>query len=219
MSEAPNILVVDDEKHICDIIKESLSDLNYNVQVANDPQKAIEIIENQPLDFLLTDLILGDKSGMEVLNKAMEIHPNVVVVLMTGQPTIENAVSTLKLGAYDYLVKPFSVERLKAIIRRGLERQRLYRENVQLKEMVSLYKISKAMGSTIELDSLLNLILDTAAREFGANFGSILLWDKKAKSLKPKAAFGEAKESLKHKLLSQDDSIIESIINPKRKAD
>lgn len=212
MSKAPNILVVDDEKYICDIIKESLSDFDYNVLVTDSPRKAIQIIESQSIDFLLTDLILGDKSGMEVLNKAIELHPDIVVVLMTGQPTIENAVSVLKLGAYDYLIKPFSVERLKAIIRRGLERQQLYRENVHLKEMVSLYQISQAMGSTVELDSLLNLILDTAVREFGANLGSILLWDEKAKSLKPKASFGTTKGEPDHRSLSGDDPIIESII-------
>jgi response regulator RpfG family c-di-GMP phosphodiesterase len=212
MSKAPNILVVDDEEYICDIIKESLSDFDYNVLVTDDPQKAIQIIESQSIDFLLTDLILGDKSGMEVLNKAIELHSDVVVVLMTGQPTIENAVSVLKLGAYDYLIKPFSVERLKTIIRRGLERQQLYRENVHLKEMVSLYQISQAMGSTVELDSLLSLILDTAVREFGANLASILLWDEKTKSLKPKASLGTTKGEPNQRSLSEKDPIIDSII-------
>lgn len=212
MSKAPNILVVDDEKYICDIIKESLSDQDYNVKVTDESQKAIEIIENEPIDFLLTDLILGDKSGMEILNKALELHPDVVVVLMTGQPTIENAVSVLKLGAYDYLVKPFSVERLKAIIKRGLERQQLYRENVHLREMVSLYEISKAMGSTIELDKLLNLILDTAVREFGANLGSILLWDEETKSLRPEASFGTMGTKSNQKFPNQDDTFIDLII-------
>ncbi len=212
MSKTPHILVVDDEKCICDIIKESLSDQDYDVTVTDKPRKAIEIIEKESIDFLLTDLILGDKSGMEVLNKALELHPDLVVVLMTGQPTIENAVSVLKLGAYDYLVKPFSVERLKAIIRRGLERQQLYRENVHLKEIVSLYEISKAMGSSIELDELLNLILDTAVREFGANLGSILLWDEKTKCLKPKASLGSIGSEPNQELPSQNDAFIELII-------
>jgi len=212
MAKVPNILVVDDEECICDIIKESLSDLDYNVQVTHNPEDALKIIENQPLDFLLTDLILGDKSGMELLNRALELHQDLVVVLMTGQPTIENAVSVLKLGAYDYLVKPFSIERLKAIIRRGLERQQLYRENVHLREMVSLYEISKAMGSTIEFNSLLNLILNTAAREFDANLGSILLWDEKTKSLRVEATFGATEKIQPKDLFCQDSPIVKSII-------
>ena len=214
MAEAPNILVVDDEHYICEIIQESLSDLDYNVQVAHNPEEAAKIIENQPIDLLLTDLILGDKSGMEVLNQALKLHPDLVVVLMTGQPTIENAVSVLKLGAYDYLVKPFSVERLKVIIRRGLERQQLYRENVHLREMVSLYEISKAMGSTIELGSLLNLILNTAAREFNANLGSVLLWDEKTKDLQVKATFGATDKVQSKELfnLNQDSFLVKSII-------
>ena len=132
----PHILVVDDEEYICEVIKEMLADANYRVQMACDPQKAMDILEREPVDFVLTDLIMGEKSGVDVLNKTIKLHPDAVVVLMTGRPTIENAVAVLKSGAYDYLIKPFSMDTLRAVIKRGLEKQRLLRENINLKETV-----------------------------------------------------------------------------------
>lgn len=186
----PHILVVDDEEYICEVIKEMLADANYRVQIACDPQKAMDILEREPVDFVLTDLIMGEKSGVDVLNKAIKLHPDAVVVLMTGRPTIENAVAVLKSGAYDYLTKPFSMDTLRAIIKRGLEKQRLLRENINLKETVSLYRISEAMGSTIRLDFLLNLILETAIKELEADMVWVLLWEEKNHKLVPKASLG-----------------------------
>lgn len=146
MPSKAKILVVDDEIYICNIIQEMLSSDDNEVLTTNLPQEALRILKNQPVDLVLTDLIMGDKSGVDILKSALEISQDIVVILMTGQPAIENAISVLKMGAYDYLIKPFTLESLRATIRRGLEKQNLYRENINLKETVSLCKISEAMG-------------------------------------------------------------------------
>lgn len=206
------ILVVDDEEYICEVIKEMLSNEGYQIETMYDPQRAMEFIKGQPVDLVLTDLIMGKKSGVDVLNQTMRFHSDAIVILMTGHPTIENAVAVLKSGAYDYLVKPFSMDTLRAVIKRGLEKQRLYRENINLKEAVSLYKISEAMGSTIRLDFLLNLILETAIKELEADMASVLLLDEKTNRLIPQASLGVPSEIKKSGLLTGQDNISKWVI-------
>jgi response regulator RpfG family c-di-GMP phosphodiesterase len=206
------IVVVDDEEYICEVIKEMLSNERYQIQTLSDPEKAIGLIKAQPVDLVLTDLIMGRMSGVDVLHQTMNHHPDAVVILMTGQPTIENAVTVLKSGAYDYLVKPFSMDTLRAVIKRGLEKQKLYRENIHLKEAVSLYKISEAMGSTIRLDFLLNLIMETAIKEVDADMASFLLVDEKNNRLIPKASLGVPSDLLKSGLLTGHDNISKWVI-------
>jgi response regulator RpfG family c-di-GMP phosphodiesterase len=208
----PHILVVDDEEYICEVIKEMLADANYHVQISCDPQKAMDILEREPVDLVLTDLIMGEKSGVDVLDKTIKLHPDAVVVLMTGRPTIENAVAVLKSGAYDYLIKPFSMDTLRVVIKRGLEKQRLLRENINLKETVSLYRISEAMGSTIRLDFLLNLILETAIKELEADMAWVLLLDEKNHRLIPKASLGIPPGMWESGFLDAKDSISRWVI-------
>jgi response regulator RpfG family c-di-GMP phosphodiesterase len=214
-SRPPNlssILVVDDEEYICDVIKEMLSSEGYRIQTITDPQRSLDVIRTQPVDLVLTDLIMGKISGVDVLNQTMKHHPDAIAILMTGQPTIENAVTVLRSGAYDYLVKPFSMDTLRAVIKRGLEKQKLYRENIHLKEAVALYKISEAMGSTIRLDFLLNLILETAIKELDADMASFLLVDEKNHRVTNKASLGVPVEILHSGLLSGQDNISKWVI-------
>jgi putative nucleotidyltransferase with HDIG domain len=206
------ILVVDDEEYICEVIKEMLSAEDYQIETICDPEKALGFLKAQHVDLVLTDLIMGKKSGVDVLKQAMKFHPDGIVILMTGHPTIENAVTVLKSGAYDYLVKPFSMDTLRAVIKRGLEKQKLYRENIHLKEALSLYKIGEAMGSTIRLDFLLNLILETAIKELDADMASVLLLDEKTDRLIPKASLGVPEGMLGSELLTGQDDISRSVI-------
>ncbi|MGB2696893.1 MAG: HD domain-containing phosphohydrolase [Candidatus Zixiibacteriota bacterium] len=212
MNEDTLILVVDDEKYICDLIKEMLADEGYKICEAYDAQQAFKILENQNIDLVLTDLVMGEKSGVDVLNMTLQIQPETVVVMMTGQPTIENAVTVLKSGAYDYLMKPFSLENLKATIKRGLEKKKLIRENIYLKETVSLYRISEAMGSTMKLDHLLNLILRMVIKELGADMASVLLLDERSKRLRPKAFLGISPDLLKNVFLAGTDPVSEWVV-------
>ena len=206
------IVVVDDEEYICEVIEEMLSHEGYQIQSLCDPEKALDFIKAHRVDLVLTDLIMGKRSGVDVLNHTMRSHPDAVVILMTGHPTIENAVTVLKSGAYDYLVKPFSMDTLRAVIRRGLEKQKLYRENINLKEAVSLYKISEAMGSTIRLDFLLNLILETAIKEMDADMASVLLLDESTNRLISKASLGVPQAMLGSSLLTGQDSASKWVI-------
>lgn len=173
------LLVVDDEDYICSIVTEALSaTAGYHVFSFSDPRKATEFLEKNHVDLVLTDLVMGDFSGVQILDQAMRCHPDCIVILMTAYPTVNNAISVLRKGAYDYLVKPFKLETLKSAVRRGFAHQALARENLHLKEQLALYKLSEAMGEATDLESNLELAAETARSIFGGGAISILVQEK-----------------------------------------
>jgi putative nucleotidyltransferase with HDIG domain len=178
MAFKSRILVVDDDPEVCDVAAEMLRD-NVHLAVATetDPVKAIGLVKGSQFDLILTDLMMGSHSGMEMLEAALEADPDTVVVFMTGYPTVENATQALKCGAYDFLVKPFQLEQLLATVERGLRKLQLSRENIRLKEQLALFKIAEAMGLTIHLSTALNQVLKLTMKEFNVEAASILLFD------------------------------------------
>jgi len=188
--EACNVLVVDDEPNILAVLQEMLEDEEYNLIPAYSVAEACSILPRQNINIILTDLILGDGTGAEILEAAKRIHPDSQTILMTGRPTIQNAITMLRNGAYDYLAKPFGMETLKSTLRRASEKIRLEKENIHLKEMMALYEISEAMGSSIELDDLLDIILNSTTKEFEADVASIYFVNEDKGDIELKATAG-----------------------------
>jgi len=166
------ILVVDDEPTILEIIEEMLRGQRYTVFQARSLSEAEVILRQQEISIVLTDLILRQESGIDVINIAQKIQPSAKVILMTGKPTIQNAVTVLKTGAFDYLVKPFDMDTLRVLLKRTVDQIKLERENIRLNEMMSFYEISEAMTLAVDPEKLLKLILETAIREFKADYAA-----------------------------------------------
>lgn len=184
-AEKATILAVDDEPRILDLVAETLGSLgSFRVLKARSAPEAFEILSSEQVDILLSDLYMDQYSGLDILHEAKAAHPDILVIFMTAQPSVEGAVTVLKEGAYDYLVKPFRQADLKAAIERGMEKQRLKRENVHLKEQLALYQISEAMVGSVRVDEVLGLILDFVLKEFKADTASILLLDSSTRELK-----------------------------------
>lgn len=194
-SGVPTVVVVDDEEVICDVIEKFLESFGYRIVPFCDPRKAMDFIGREPVDIVLTDLQMGEITGVDVLRAAHRCHPESIVILITGYPTVENAVQVLKEGAYDYITKPFRLDELGKVVQRGLEKQRLSREVVLLRETLSLYRISEAMNSSLELPQVLQMILNTAIEEAQSESGCIILVDDKNEQLLMKAAKGPLPES------------------------
>lgn len=172
------VLVIDDEPIVCDVVKEMIQVHDgFRVIAESDPARALALLKSSQFDLVLTDLMMGDYSGMQMIEAALERSEETIVVLMTGYPTMENAIDALKHGAYDYIVKPFKLDNLLATIERGLRKQMLARENIHLKEQLALFKIAEAMGSTIHLGSALNQVLRLTIKEFNADGASILFYE------------------------------------------
>jgi response regulator RpfG family c-di-GMP phosphodiesterase len=185
-----NLLIVDDDPSVVAILQEMLDGGSYNLVSAYSVAEAQSIIRRRNISIVLTDLLLDDGTGVEILQEAKKYHPDSQVIIMTGRPTIQNAVDVIKEGAYDYLVKPFTIQRVLMTLDRAAEKIRLEQENIRLKELMSFYQISEAMGSFIELDTLLDLILKTAIKEFEADCAAIFLSRGNATELELRSQLG-----------------------------
>jgi putative nucleotidyltransferase with HDIG domain len=169
------ILVVDDEDNICKLVAESLASSNYNVVTFNAVSQAIEYLSANPVDLVLTDLVMGESSGLQVMDAALENHPDAMVVLMTAHPTVETAISVLKRGAYDFLVKPFKLELLKQTVERGLAHQKALRDNLSLKGQVEFLRVANAFfGSGMDLERYLEQLLRSCNTELSAVASAII---------------------------------------------
>jgi len=134
MSEQTRILVIDDERGLREGCRRILESEGYAVDLAEDGQKGLERIKQQPYDLLLIDLMMPVMGGLELMDEVQKLNLDVIMVVITGFATIETAVDAMKHGAYDYVPKPFSPDQLIAVVNRGLERQRLQRQTQQLME-------------------------------------------------------------------------------------
>jgi two-component system, NtrC family, response regulator AtoC len=134
MSVMEKILIVDDEAFICENLKRILEEERYHTVVAQDGQSALEFLQQETIDLVFLDLNLPDISGLEVLKKIKEWDANLLVIIITGYASVESAVEALKLGAYDYIKKPFKADVIKLIVRLALETQHLKREVHYLKK-------------------------------------------------------------------------------------
>src|SRR3989442_222332 len=132
----PNhILIVDDEPAILDTLSSILQDESYEVSVARGGQEALKFIKaDSPPDLVLLDIWMPDLDGIETLQRAMEAHPRLLVIMMSGHGSIESAVKAIKLGAYDYIEKPLSLEKVTLLVRHALHERRLELENRDLRE-------------------------------------------------------------------------------------
>lgn len=130
--QAETILVVDDERGILLVLKGILEDEGYRPILVEDGESALRRLREQPVDLVLLDIWLPGRDGVAILQEITKEWPTVPVVMMSGHGTIETAVRTTKLGAYDFIEKPLSLEKTLLVLRHALEERRLTRENSEL---------------------------------------------------------------------------------------
>jgi two-component system response regulator PilR (NtrC family) len=132
--DVAEVLVVDDEPSIREFLEIMLRRAGHEVRLAQDAPEAIVRLKQASPDLVLTDLKLPRGTGMDVLQHVSEHHADTEVIMMTAFATTENAIEAMKLGAYDYVLKPFKVDELSVVIERALAHRALQAENKQLKE-------------------------------------------------------------------------------------
>jgi two-component system response regulator PilR (NtrC family) len=130
------VLVVDDEQSMRDLLAIMLRQAGYDVAVADGGEAAIESLKGESFDLVVTDLRMRKVDGMAVLKAAKEHSPRTVVLVVTAFASTETAVEAMKLGAYDYITKPFKLDELKLTVANALERRRLQEENLALKRQL-----------------------------------------------------------------------------------
>lgn len=157
------ILIVDDEEIVIRSCLRILSNGDYEVEAAQDGWEALRKIDENDYDVLILDIMMPKIDGMEVLQRVKETHPDVDVIMVTGHSQIETAVRSMKLGAFDYLPKPFDPDELELIVERALERRRLLRENLDLKtEISSKYRFENIVGASPQMQGVFRLIAKCA---------------------------------------------------------
>src|SRR5512133_2383996 len=132
-----SVLVVDDERSMREFLEILLRKHGHEVCVAGDVAAALARVADGDLDLVMTDLRLGDGTGLDVLRAVKERAPAVEVIVVTAFATTENAIQAMKLGAYDYVLKPFKVDELKLVVEKALERRALVSENRVLRHRVA----------------------------------------------------------------------------------
>ena len=127
------ILIVDDEAFIRENLVRILAEDGFSPFAAENEEEAVRLVAEEEIDLVLLDLNLGTRSGLDVLRAMREIDPDILVIIITGYGTVESAVEALKMGAYDYIKKPFKADAIHLIVRLALETQSLRREVRHLK--------------------------------------------------------------------------------------
>src|SRR5437773_2069822 len=141
------VLVVDDEESVALTIQAILRLDGHDVTAVTTGNDAIRLLNERQFDVVLTDLRLGDIDGIDVLREVQKTSPDTAALMLTGYASLESAISALRSGAYDYLMKPSDVEELRATINRAIERRELRRRLVELEEVDRLKTQFLSMAS------------------------------------------------------------------------
>jgi len=125
MKKLGRVLVVDDEENIREVLSNYLESMNYEVHTAEDGQDALDKYRKGDFDLIISDLLMPNIDGLELLKRIRNIDKEVIFLMITGYPSIETAVDAIKKGAYDYITKPFHMEDVKLRIERAFEKRSL----------------------------------------------------------------------------------------------
>lgn len=162
--DVAELLIVDDEPSYRKILKLLFEAEGHSVRTAENGKDALQQMEELPCDLIVSDVRMPDMDGIELLAAARETFPEICVVLMTAFGTIDTAREAFRLGADDFIQKPFQNDELRLIVQRALERQSLLRENRDLKKLKRKNEASRILGKSESIRKLLSLI-EVVAKE------------------------------------------------------
>lgn len=119
----PSILVVDDELLIRDLLYDFFSEQGWAIKVAESGAKALAVLETTNVDVLLTDIKMPDMDGLDLAERVSKEHPDLPVIIMTGYPSVETAVTALRQKVVDYIIKPFNINQLYKTVKSQIKRE------------------------------------------------------------------------------------------------
>ena len=203
------ILVIDDEKFIQEGCNRILTGEGYDVETSYTGQEGFKKMEEESYDLVITDLMMPGISGMEALKKIKKNDPDIGVIIITGYPTPETAVEAIKLGAFDYLPKPFTPDELISVVNKAIEEKKVL---IETKHLESAYQdATKAISSSLNLDEVLELIIKSIVNLLKVKGSSVNLLDNTRKKLETRVACGLSESYLTKVPIDADKSMTESI--------
>ncbi|MFN2622100.1 MAG: sigma-54-dependent transcriptional regulator [Chthoniobacterales bacterium] len=158
----PTILIVDDEKHTRDGLRRLLED-EYDTYIAEDIRGAMDVLEREPIDVLITDLRLGGEDGMTLIERALKLPHPPISIMMTAYGTVDTAVEAMKRGAYDFVTKPLNLDKVEMLITRALASRKMEQENRALRQQIDeRYGLENIIGESPALREVLDTIKQVA---------------------------------------------------------
>ena len=161
------ILLVEDDRFFRDMFSDLLQAEGYQVETASCGNDGLEMLAKGQYSLVITDLVMPDINGLEILSRVRESNPTVDVIMVTGNANLESAIVAMKLGARDYLIKPVNPDEFKHSVAMCIQQRRLLDENDELKNMLSLFRASQAIAGCLDSEHLYYLLVEAIAREAG----------------------------------------------------
>lgn len=189
------ILIVDDEVAQMRALCDTLEFQGYATTGFASPRAALATLECNEYDVVLTDLKMPEMDGIELLATAQKIDPNLVGVVMTGHGTVDSAVDAMKAGSMDYVLKPFKLGAISAVLTRALAARRLRMENLELKEAVSIYDLSMSLTSVLDSRVVPQRVADAAMQLPHAAGACVLVMTPEGQDLEVGAVRGNLGET------------------------
>lgn len=163
---SPRILLIDDDAEMVSLGQAELAREGFEVTPAVSGAKGLELLREQPVDVVVTDLRMQDVDGMEILRTAADLQPETKVIMITAFGSIASAISAMRAGAFDYLSKPFEMEELALTVHKALEDTRLRRENIRLRgELERRYQFGNLIGGSKTMLAVFDLIRRVAGSD------------------------------------------------------
>jgi len=161
-----SLLIAEDDENILELLLNVFSRSDLELHPARSGAEAMSLIDRHEMDVVLTDLVMPEGSGLEVLSHAKKSLVNCEVILMTGYGTVENAVHAMKLGAFHYITKPFKVVEVVHLVDRALEMTGVKKENIHLKKQaIGRYQFENIVGISEKIRQMLSLVSKVAASD------------------------------------------------------
>lgn len=161
------ILLVEDDRFFREMFSELLRGEGYRVESASCGSDGLEMLASGQYSLVITDLVMPDISGLEILSHVRENHPTVDVIVVTGNANLESAILALKRGARDYLVKPVNPDEFRHSVAQCIQQRRILDENDELKNMLSLFRASQSIAGCFNREHLCHLTVEAITREAG----------------------------------------------------
>ncbi len=162
--EDKRVLIIDDEQNMQHMLSAILSRSGYRVEAAGNGQDGLDLLGNKDFDFVLCDIRMPVMDGMAFLQKASSLEHNATIIMMSAYGTVDSAIEAMKLGAYDYISKPFKAEEILLVLKKAEERESLRRENAALRRQLADIERVSGFGRMVARSKKMQQVFQLAAK-------------------------------------------------------
>lgn len=170
------ILVIDDEQGMREFLSFALESRGYKAASAENGAEALEKVKGEKFHLILSDVKMPQMNGLTFLEHVKKVDPAIEVIITTGYGTVENAVSAMKKGAYDFVLKPFNIDELYMLIEKALEKR-------EMRALIALYESSRVIYSAVRVDSLLEAVVSLIHKVLEVDQSAVLLFGENGKTV------------------------------------